>query len=169
MLRGGRLVHGARMLAERPLHRLLHLYFRFARGLTLGVRGAALDERGRVCLVRHTYLQGWHLPGGGVEAGETALCALRREMAEEACLDIPDAPEARPVLHGVFFNDRASRRDHVLVYVVRDFRRLGERAPDREILEARFFPLDALPADISPATRVRLDEIASGRPPPERW
>ena len=39
--------------------------------LTVGVRGAIIDEHNRVFLVRHTYVRGWHLPGGGVEVGES--------------------------------------------------------------------------------------------------
>lgn len=137
-----------------------------SRGLTLGVRGAAIDGAGRVCLVRHTYAPGWHLPGGGVEPGETALEALRREMAEEAGLALGTGV---PRLHGVFFNRRVSRRDHVLVFVVEDFLPAHPKIPDREIAEARFVALDALPDGTTPATRARLAEIATGGRPPPDW
>src|SRR5919112_1271040 len=74
------------------IRRLLHLYWRFSRGLTLGVRAAVIDAENRVFLVRHTYVSGWHLPGGGVEAGETAVDALTRELREEACIEIAGEP-----------------------------------------------------------------------------
>ncbi len=51
---------------KRFLVRLLHVYFRLRRGMTLGVRGLVVDGEGRVLLVEHTYLPGWWLPGGGV-------------------------------------------------------------------------------------------------------
>ncbi|WP_414473451.1 NUDIX domain-containing protein [Microvirga sp. M2] len=143
----------------------LHTYWRFSRGMTLGVRGMVLDGENRVFLIRHTYVPGWHLPGGGVETGETALDALARELAEEACIAI-DAP---PVLAGVFFNRRVSRRDHVLVYLIRHFTVVDKKQPDREIAEAGFFPLDRLPEGTTEATRRRLAEIVEGRPLSPVW
>ena len=92
--------------ASRLLSWGLHTYWRFSRGMTLGVRGVVLDQENRVFLIRHTYVPGWHLPGGGVETGETALTALQRELREEACITADETP----VLFGVFFNPRMSRR-----------------------------------------------------------
>jgi ADP-ribose pyrophosphatase YjhB (NUDIX family) len=145
--------------------RLLHAYWRFSRGLTLGVRTVVIDARERVFLVRHTYARGWHFPGGGVEPGEAVLDAARRELREEARIEIL----AEPRLHGIFFNRNASRRDHVVVYVVREFRVIEPKAPDREIAEARFFPLDALPPDLTRGTRARLEEISGRAPVSEQW
>jgi 8-oxo-dGTP pyrophosphatase MutT (NUDIX family) len=151
--------------SSRLVSRTLHLYWRFARGLTLGVRAAVLDGADRVFLIRHTYVPGWHLPGGGVEAGETTLAALKRELVEEACIELA----AEPPLHGIYFNAKASRRDHVLLYVVRDFHLVGTKTPDREIAEAGFFPLEFLPEGTTPATRRRLDEITSGAAASPTW
>ncbi len=125
------------------------------RPMTLGVRGVVIDANDSVLLVRHGYVSGWHFPGGGVEAGETCMQALARELEEEARVEIRGAP----VLHGLFFSARPSRRDHVAVYVIRNFAVLGERAPDREIEEARFFARSALPEGATAGTRARLAEI----------
>lgn len=154
-----------RRLGEKALTRLLHLYFRMSRGMTLGVRAAVLNADGEVFLVRHTYVAGWHLPGGGVEVGETLEDALAKELREEGAIRLlGPAP-----LHGVFFNRAMSRRDHVAVFVVRAFMQDGIKRPDREIAEAGWFSLDALPEGTTGATRRRLVEIAEGTPPGADW
>ncbi len=140
---------------DRLMVRAVHLYSRLMRGMTLGVRAAVLDEAGRVFLVRHTYVPGWHLPGGGVEVGETLRETLAKELREEACIRLT----GEPVLHGVFFNRMASRRDHVAVYVAREFVIESVKRPDREIAEAGWFSLDALPEGTTAGTRRRLREI----------
>lgn len=151
----------------RLLLKVMHRYWLVSRGVTFGVRAVVLDGEGQVCLVRHTYVAGWHLPGGGVEAGEPALRALVRELREEAAVGLDGT--CAPELHGVFLNTAHSRRDHVLVYVVRAFERLGVKRPDREIAEAGFFPLDALPPGTTGATRARLAEVMNGVPPTPTW
>jgi len=159
------------MLANlpRPLLRLFHhaahLWFRLARPLTMGVRAVVLDGEGRVFLVRHSYLRGWHLPGGGVEVGETALEALARELREEGNIELTGAP----VLHGVCLNTFVTRRDHVLVYVVRAFRQTEARGADREILEIGFFPVDNLPEATARGSRARLAEVLAGAPASALW
>ena len=144
-----------RSLGERVRTRIAHWLFVLRRPMTLGVRAVVIDSDRSVLLVRHGYVAGWHFPGGGVEPGETCEQALARELMEEACVAI-DGPVR---LHGLFFNAHASRRDHVAVYLVDRFRVAAERAPDGEILEARFFPLEALPEGTTPGTRARLAEV----------
>jgi 8-oxo-dGTP pyrophosphatase MutT (NUDIX family) len=158
-------IEAARQALEPVLRRLMHVYWRFARGMTLGVRGLVVDGEGRVFLVKHSYVSGWHLPGGGVEAGETLADALARELLEEGRIQLT-GPSA---LHGMFFNDRASRRDHVALFVVREFRQVGVPVPNHEIVDHGFFATDKLPGDTTVATRTRIAEVLGGRPVSERW
>ena len=149
---------------ELVLRWFLHLYWRFARGLTMGVRAVVLDGDGRVFLVKHSYVAGWHLPGGGVEVGETAGDALRRELMEEGRIAFET-----PALHGLFFNRHVSRRDHVAVYVVRHFTQDRAPEPNREILACGFFAPDALPPDTTQGTRRRIAEVLGRLPPSPTW
>ncbi len=144
---------------------LMHFYWRISRGLTVGVRGMVLDAEGRVFLIEHSYVDGWHLPGGGVEVGETMVEALRRELAEEGSIEIT----GEPVLHSIYFNPTYSRRDQVALYVIRDFRQNAEPVPDREIINHGFFPLDALPEGTTRGTRARLAEVLHGVRASEVW
>jgi ADP-ribose pyrophosphatase YjhB (NUDIX family) len=49
----------------------------------------AADERGRILVVRTTYMgSGWMLPGGRVERSETPHAAAVRETREETGLDV---------------------------------------------------------------------------------
>ena len=150
---------------ERLLRRVLHLYWRFARGMTLGVRAVVVDGDNRVFLVKHSYVTGWHLPGGGVEVGETFLEALRRELVEEGRIELTE----EPVLHGLFFNSQVSRRDHVAVYLIRHFRQDRLPEPNREIIACGFFETSALPAETTEGTRLRISEVLEGRAPIVTW
>jgi ADP-ribose pyrophosphatase YjhB (NUDIX family) len=150
---------------EPAIRRLLHMFWRFSRGMTLGVRGVVVKEDGTVFLVKHSYVTGWHLPGGGVEVGESVVEALARELAEEGNIALADAPQ----LHGVFHNATDSPRDHVVVFVVRGFRQDALPLPGREIIEHGFFAVDALPPEATPGTRRRIAEVFCGAPIAARW
>jgi ADP-ribose pyrophosphatase YjhB (NUDIX family) len=152
--------------AFEPLIRpLIHFYWRFSRPVTLGARAVVIDGQGRVFLVKHSYVEGWHLPGGGVEIGETVHEALARELAEEGNIRMMAAPR----LHGVFFNKRVSRRDHVALFVVREYVQDGSPRPNREIVAHGFFAPDALPEDTGGGTRARIAEVLGGAAVTELW
>ena len=154
-----------RQRAEPALRGLFHLYWRFARGMTLGVRGIVLDGDGRVFLVKHSYVAGWHLPGGGVEVGETFIEALRRELMEEGRIEL----RGEPALHGIFLNRHVSRRDHVAVYLIRQFGQDRLPEPNHEIIECGFFAASALPAETTDGTRLRISEALGGKPLIATW
>ena len=133
--------------------------------MTLGVRAVVLDGKNRVFLVKHSYVSGWHLPGGGVETGETFLDSLTRELREEGRIELTGEPQ----LHGLYFSRKISPRDHVAVYVVREF--IQDRAPEpnREIVACGFFDSAELPADTTRGTRLRLAEVMQNQPRMEDW
>ena len=158
-------IQDLRVRFEPLIRRVVHFYARFARGMTLGVRAVVLDAENRVFLVKHSYVSGWHLPGGGVETGETFVDSLKRELIEEGRIEITGEPH----LHGVFFNRRVSRRDHVAVYVVRSFHQ--DRMPERnhEIIACGFFDVTELPPDTTRGTRLRIAEVVENKAITEDW
>jgi 8-oxo-dGTP pyrophosphatase MutT (NUDIX family) len=158
-------LQGLRRGFEPVLRRFFHLYWRFARGMTLGVRGVVLEGDNRVFLVKHSYVAGWYLPGGGVEVGETFRVALERELMEEGRIEV----SGEPALHGIFLNTHVSPRDHVAVYVVRDFRQDRLPEPNREIIACGFFAADALPPETTEGTRLRIAEVLDKVPPILTW
>ncbi len=133
--------------------------------VTLGVRLIALNDRDEILLVRHSYLPGHALPGGGVDPGESARAAVMREALEEAGLTFTQTPE---LIH-VYFNRKLANRDHVILFLARGTSQLREPAPNAEILSARFYPLSDLPEDTTPATRARIAEVLDGAERSEIW
>lgn len=146
--------------------KLFHTLFVLKRPMTLGVRGLVHDrERNSIFLIRHTYVPGWQLPGGGVEKGETMGEALARELQEEGNITI----SAPPALQSIHFNRTSSPRDHVGLYLVEAFHQTEPKRPDHEIAEAGFFPLEQLPQGTTPATLRRIAETFQGMTVSPYW
>jgi len=132
--------------------------------LTMGVRGLVVDADERICLVRHTYREGWFLPGGGVKTGESFVEAMSRELHEETGIELPEIPQR---VHGVYSSFREHKSDHIVVFVVRDWAMGNTSSP--EIAEVGFFAPEDLPAGTSAATTRRIKELVTGVPPGHRW
>mgnify|MGYP006266989755 CR=1 FL=1 len=146
--------------------RVFQSWFRLSRPMTLGVRGLVSDEDGRIVLVRHTYVEGWYMPGGGVEKGETVIEALRRELAEEAGVGLT----APPSLMGIFSNHRVFPNDHVLLYrVSASGWRPCQTDCAGEVAEIGWVEPDRLPDGVTPGTARRLQEWLSASPPDPFW
>lgn len=135
------------------------------RGMTLGAQGVIIDQSDRVLLVRHSYRPGWFFPGGGVEWGETLEDALLRELEEEVGVTLTDPP----ALHGVFSNNANFPGDHIVVYLVRQWKRRGDYRQKGEIAEAEMFAADDVPAQTDPGTSRRLAEIFRKAPLSAKW
>lgn len=133
--------------------------------MTLGVRVLAINGDGLVCLVRHTYTPGWHLPGGGVERGETCVQAAIKEVREEVGLIVAPNDMQLISIHANFENFRG---DHVLVYLTRTWTQVPVDNA-REIAEFGFFSTDALPDATTPGTRRRIKELRQSVPVSSRW
>ena len=86
-------------------------------------------------------------------------------MMEEGNIEIGSTPD----FFSMYFNPRDSDRDHVALYVVRDFTQPSQPQPNAEIVAHGFFSRDQLPQDTTPATRARITEVMDGATRPEKW
>ena len=146
----------------RPLTRI---YYRLSRPLTVGVRGLVRDEQGHVLLVRHSYVDGWYMPGGGVERSETVMAALTRELDEETGILL----KGRPRFVGLYANFREFKSDHVALFLVEHGSYDRVDRTSLEIAEYDFFPPHALPEGTTPGTRARIREVLQGEDAPDLW
>ncbi len=146
----------------RFLRRCQRLYWNLTGKLTVGVRLLAVED-GKVLLVRHTYLEGWFLPGGGVQAGESLQEAVRREAAEEAGAELRSLR-----LFGVYSSFFEGKSDHITVFLCEDF--TWRKGSSSEIECVACFALEDLPEETSPGTRRRIAEyVAGGVAVAARW
>ncbi|WGL61006.1 NUDIX domain-containing protein [Pigmentibacter sp. JX0631] len=132
---------------------------------THGVRAVILNKKNEVLLVKHTYTAGWHFPGGGVDKGESPRQAIVRELKEEVAV----TPINSPQIIDCYLNFYLGVHDIVTLYIIKEFQ-IEEFKRNKEIAEAKWFPITELPLDVSKATKKRVAEIFLGQKKvDERW
>lgn len=147
------------------LARLASFFSRRSERVTLGAQGVVVNDASEILLIRHSYRPGWHFPGGGIERGETVDRALSRELNEEAGVRL--TKPAR--LFGIYTNFEVFPGDHIVLFVVEHWHQDHVPAPNAEIAEQGFFPLDRLPKTTTAATKRRLDEIFADAERARSW
>jgi 8-oxo-dGTP pyrophosphatase MutT (NUDIX family) len=124
---------------------------------------ALVEREGRILLVRHSYVPGWLLPGGGVGRGEPPADAILRELKEEIGLVRSSPPE---------FVGLYSRRVGWVTNVIALYR-IGDAEfvfrPNVEIREIRFVDPVVPPDGTPPSVRRRLSEFAQLQPQSTNW
>lgn len=156
-----------KIVSHRLFLKLLHTWFWLSRGLTVGVRVAIFSDANEVLLVRHTYIPGWYLPGGGVDRGETILQAAKREVFEETGLSGLDFD---PEMH-FFQHSDVSNADHIVFLKAKSSEDIGQYR-SAEIAEVRFFKIDQLPNGLDKGSKQRILELQFQRKRdgvPEYW
>lgn len=145
-------------------HAARRMLMRLLRWRTVGVKVMAFNPAGEILLVRHLYGRTdlFMLPGGGVDRGEPPAVAARRELIEETGCTLVTVTAI-----GIYAASAEGRRDtvHLFSGVTTD----SPRVDGVELAEAAFFPLDALPPTLSPATRRRIEEHAGTRAATGVW
>ncbi|WP_284057897.1 HAD-IIA family hydrolase [Thermalbibacter longus] len=116
-----------------------------------GVAAVVLDGDGRVLLVKRADNGRWGLPMGQVERGETVAEAVARELREEVGLEVRVlrlvGVYSEPASQ-VFVYPSGEAVQFVTCCLLCEISGGALRADDAEILDAAFFPPDALPDDL---------------------
>lgn len=119
-------------------HELLHLP---------GVAVIIHDPEGRLLLVRNATSDGWGLPAGGIEPGESPIAAAKRELFEETGLVGPELALVAGVggaayRHTYPNGDRVEYATFVFVGTTSGRPRVQDQT---EIAEAAYFSRDEAP------------------------
>lgn len=122
-----------------------------------------LINEGKILLVKHTYQPDWYTIGGGVESGETPRQAMERELKEEVGATLTTPLE----LFSVYYSRNEKRDDYIIFYIGHGCTQEVMTSP--EISEQRWFPINDLPQDLSPATRRRIQEYFDKVEISEKW
>jgi ADP-ribose pyrophosphatase YjhB (NUDIX family) len=122
---------------------------------TLGVFAAIEDDRRRILCVRMNYAnRAWTTPGGRVEPGESPLDALRREVLEEAALDVVAGE-----LVGVYSKPH---QDDVVLFFRASVVGRNPWQPNDEISDMGYFGRDELPQPMGLVARTRIIDALDG-------
>ncbi|MHA0042931.1 NUDIX domain-containing protein [Deinococcus sp. PEB2-63] len=123
--------------------------------------GVAVVRGEEVLLVRRGDNALWDVPGGGADAGETPEQTARRELREEKGLSVG------PVRALCVFPHRYTYQDgNVVAWETHVFAAEfagGHQRASSDATEARWWPLSALPDDVSEATRAYFAALTTVR------
>lgn len=144
------------------LHHIRNFLLRLLVKTTVGVKVIVIKEN-KILLLKHTYGQDWHLPGGGVDVGESPAMAAQRELLEETGI-VAKSPLQ---LFGFYYHFISGRHDYVGLYILEKFETQGFLSS--EIQKIEWLSLDELPHDLSPGTRNRLQEYLGKIEISDKW
>lgn len=146
-----------------------NLFYRFRNSIirlfkirTFGSQGMVIDKN-KVLLVHHTYVDNWYLVGGAIEPGENSIDAVKRELFEEVGITCMENPK----LFGIYHNTISKPDDHVALYIIEEF--IKEKSESPEIEAIKWFQMDELPKNVSPAAKRRIEEYLGRRETSFEW
>ena len=124
---------------------------------------ALIERDGKVLLVRHSYMPGWLLPGGGVRRGEPAEHAIMRELKEEIGL-VRSAP---PELFWIYSRRTGWVTNVIVLYRLHDIEFTFR--PNLEVREVLWADPASPPPQTPNSVRRRLGELLGMEPRGPHW
>jgi len=124
------------------------------RRFTVTVAAMLFDDNERILLLEHVFRadEGWGVPGGFINKGESPEAALRRELREEINVEIEDVK--------ILLCRTLGTLKQVEIYF--RARVIGDPKPSSfEIKSAKWFALDQLPPDLSNDQRRLIERAMS--------
>ncbi len=146
-------------IVRKGAYHSLHPFLRIVRRLFAWNKESArvvLAYKNELLLVRNIGVQRWSFPGGTLDKGEAPeQCALR-ELREELLID------NAPITYKLGTYSSHTERGHGLVHVFVAAAQSLLYKRQWEIDDARWFALNDLPENLSPATARRIGEYKNG-------
>ncbi len=123
---------------------------------TIGVFANIFDEQRRILCVKRAYgPKNWTTPGGKMEAGESPLQALVREVEEETGYVV------RPGrMNGVYSKPE---NDDLVISIEAEIVGRNAWQPNGEIAECGFYAVEELPQPMNPSTATRMLDAFAGK------
>jgi len=136
---------------------------------TRGVKVLLFNQSGEVMLIRNSYGRSdlFVLPGGGIRPFEQPARAAHREIGEELGCKVGELTAV-----STHTSNAEGKRDTIHLFsgqMLSGHAGSEYRADNFEVEEARYFPLDSLPANISAATLRRIEEQSGKRKRDGTW
>jgi len=138
------------------------IYWFTFRPTTIGVRLLNVHDN-EILLVRHTYSNYWYLPGGGAKKRVGIIDSLKKEIKDELTVALNEDQLNNINLLGIYNNFQEYKNDYIFLFILENERLILSDTKSIEIEEAKYFSLDALPSNISPGTKRRIDDSLSRR------
>lgn len=135
-------------------HAVRVMVWRVFKPRVYGVAALIRNQDGHILLIKASYLNVWHLPGGGIDGQETAAEAMVRETKEEVGLTVHAFREIERFEQNLY-----GATNTVSLFLVEDFEG-NVQIDGREIVDVMWADPTEPPDEMTQATRRGFASLA---------